>query len=139
HRSRTSLSGCRPMNGSPTQTTDSQHPWIGLASFTEGDQEFFVGRGDEIQQLVRLVRRDTLTLLYGVSGLGKTSLVQAGLFPRLRNENYLPVPIRLDFLESAAPLAKRVMDAVGAAAMAARVEAPLPRPNETLCEYFHRE
>src|ERR1043165_9903322 len=31
------------------------------------------------------------------------------------------------------------MDAIGAAARGARVEAPLPRPNETLWEYFHRE
>ena len=126
------------MNGSPTQSADSQHPWIGLASFTEGDQEFFAGRGDEIEQLLRLVRRDTLTLLYGVSGLGKTSLLQAGLFPALRNENYLPVPIRLDFLESAAPLAKQVLDAIGVAAAEARVDVPKLQPGETLWEYFHR-
>ena len=67
----------------------------------------FYGRGDEIEQLLRLVRRDTLTLLYGVSGLGKTSLLQAGLFPALRNENYLPVPIRLDFLNYAAEIKER--------------------------------
>jgi YD repeat-containing protein len=126
------------MNGSPTQPADSQHPWIGLASFTEGDQEFFAGRGDEIEQLLRLVRRDTLTLLYGVSGLGKTSLLQAGLFPALRNENYLPVPIRLDFLESAVPLAKQVFDAIAVAAAEARVDVPQLRPGETLWESFHR-
>ena len=120
------------MNGSPTQPTDTQHPWIGLASFTEGDREFFAGRGDEIEQLLRLVRRDTLTLLYGISGLGKTSLLQAGLFPALRDENYLPVPIRLDFLESAAPLAKQVFDAIAAAAAEARVDAPQLHPGETL-------
>ena len=126
------------MNGSPTQPTDPQHPWIGLASFTEGDRKFFAGRGDEIEQLLRLVRRDTLTLLYGISGLGKTSLLQAGLFPALRNENYLPVPIRLDFLESAAALAKQVFDAIAAAAAEARVDAPQLHPGETLWEYFHR-
>ncbi len=126
------------MNGSPTRSADLQHPWVGLASFTEGDREFFAGRGDEIEQLLRLVRRDTLTLLYGVSGLGKTSLLQAGLFPALRNENYLPVPIRLDFLESAAPLAKQVFDAIGLAAAEARVDMPQLQPGETLWEYFHR-
>jgi phage protein U len=126
------------MNEPPTQSADSQHPWIGLASFTEGDREFFAGRGDEIEQLLRLVRRDTLTLLYGVSGLGKTSLLQAGLFPALRNENYLPVPIRLDFLESADPLPKQVFDAIGAAAAEARVDVPQLQSGETLWEYFHR-
>ena len=128
-----------PGKGGLGERADAQHPWIGLASFTEGDRGFFAGRGDEIEDLLRLVRRDTLTLLYGVSGLGKTSLVQAGLFPALREENVLPVPIRLDYLEGARPLAHQIMDAIGAAAMAARIEAPLPRPNETLWEYFHRE
>lgn len=128
-----------PAQGASGERADAQHPWIGLASFTENDRGFFAGRGDEIEDLLRLVRRDTLTLLYGVSGLGKTSLVQAGLFPALRDENILPVPIRLDYLESARPLAFQIMDAIGAAARTARVEAPLPRPNETLWEYFHRE
>jgi hypothetical protein len=127
------------MNDSPAERADAQHPWIGLASFTEGDRGFFAGRGEEIEDLLRLVRRDTLTLLYGVSGLGKTSLVQAGLFPALREENVLPVPIRLDYLEGARPLSHQIMDAIGAAARTARVEAPLPRPSETLWEYFHRE
>jgi hypothetical protein len=127
------------MNDSVGERADAQHPWIGLASFTEGDRSFFAGRGDEIDDLLRLVRRDTLTLLYGVSGLGKTSLVQAGLFPALREENILPVPIRLDYLEGALSLSHQVINAIAAAAMAARVEAPRPRPDETLWEYFHRE
>jgi hypothetical protein len=130
---------------------DPQHPWIGLASFTEGDRSFFAGRGDEIEDLLRLVRRDTLTLLYGVSGLGKTSLIQAGLFPALREEHMLPVPIRLDYLEGARPLSQQIIDGIVMAAVAGRVEAPPPRPNpplpgtgstvasETLWEYFHRE
>src|ERR1700758_1765666 len=105
---------------------DSQHPWIGLASFTEGEREFFAGRGEEIDELVRLVRRDVLTLLYGVSGLGKTSLLQAGLFPAIRAEDCLPVPIRLDYLEGAASLTTQVFGLIIAAADAAGVEAPQP-------------
>ncbi|PZR73303.1 MAG: hypothetical protein DLM73_11085 [Chthoniobacterales bacterium] len=127
------------MNEPPAELADAQHPWIGLASFTENDRQFFAGRGDEIEELVRLVRRDNLTLLYGVSGLGKTSLLQAGLFPAVREENYLPVPIRIDHLEGAPPLSAQVLGAITAAAIAAKVEAPAPRPNETLWEYFHRE
>ena len=34
-------------------------------------------------------------LLSGKSGVGKTSLLNAGVFPRLRSEGYLPVSIRL--------------------------------------------
>src|SRR5256886_16273367 len=127
------------MNGSGADRADAQHPWIGLASFTEGDRSFFAGRGDEIEDRLRLVRRERLTRLYGGSGLGKPSLVQAGLFPAVREENILPVPIRLDYLEGALPLAHQIFNAITAAAIAARVEAPQPRPDETLWEYFHRE
>jgi tetratricopeptide (TPR) repeat protein len=127
------------MTTDTTQLADSQHPWIGLTSFTESDREFFAGRGEEIDELLRLVRRDILTLLYGVSGLGKTSLLQAGLFPALRAEDCLPIPIRLDYLEGAAPLTAQVLGAIIAAADAARVEAPQPRPDQTLWEYLHRE
>ena len=121
------------------ELADAQHPWIGLASFTENDRQFFAGRGDEIDDLVRLVRRDNLTLLYGVSGLGKTSLLQAGIFPAIREDNSLPVPIRLDHSEGAEPLAAQILAAITIAALAAKVEAPVPRANDSLWEYFHRE
>jgi hypothetical protein len=124
---------------STAQLADPEHPWIGLAPFTESDSEFFAGRVEEIDELLRLVRRDTLTLLYGVSGLGKTSLLQAGLFPALRAEDYLPVPIRLDYVDGAAPLAQQVLSAITKAAAAAGIEAPALLPGETLWEYFHRE
>jgi hypothetical protein len=123
----------------PNHQADSEHPWIGLASFKESDREFFAGRGEEIEQLLRLVRRDTLALLYSTSGLGKTSLLQAGLFPALRAKDFLPIIIRLDYLEGAAPLSTQVTDAIIAAAAAAKVDAPQPRQGETLWEYFHRE
>jgi hypothetical protein len=127
------------MTTTTVHLADSQHPWIGLVSFTEGDREFFAGRGEEIDELLRLVRRDILTLLYGVSGLGKTSLLQAGLFPALRTEDCLPVPIRLDYREGAAPLSAQVLGTIIAAADAAQVEAPQPCQGETLWDYLHRE
>ena len=34
---------------STAQLADEQHPWIGLAPFTESDREFFAGRGDEFR------------------------------------------------------------------------------------------
>ena len=71
------------------------HPWPGLASFTEIDRPFFRGRESESDDLARLVRREALTVLFSRSGLGKTSLLGAGLFPRLREDLHLPVLIRL--------------------------------------------
>src|SRR2546430_1525852 len=83
---------------------DSQNPWPGLVAFTEELQEFFYGRAEEEDELLRRVERRGLTVLFGQSGLGKSSLLQAGLFPRLRAEGYLPVSIRPDHAVAAPPL-----------------------------------
>ena len=58
---------------------DAQHPWIGLASFTESSRAYFHGRDDEITELCRRIQRKPLTVLFGKSGLGKTSILQAGV------------------------------------------------------------
>jgi hypothetical protein len=70
-------------------------PWPGLKSYNEDDQEFFCGRDAEIQELLWLVRRNVVTVLFGPSGTGKSSLVQSGLFPALRKESFAPFRIRL--------------------------------------------
>ena len=67
-------------------TVDADHPWLGLATFTEETQRFFFGRDAEIAEIFVRVRDHTLTILYGQSGLGKSSLLGAGLLPKLRVE-----------------------------------------------------
>jgi WD40 repeat protein len=120
-------------------TIDADNPWPGLAAFREADKDFFFGREEETEELLRLVQRERLTVLFGLSGLGKTSLLQAGLFPRLRGEDVLPVPIRLDFSEGHRDLIDQVRGAIAAAAAAARVEAPPLPQTETLWESLHRK
>jgi WD40 repeat protein len=57
-------------------------PYPGLASFTEQDAEYFFGREAEIEQMWRRLEGTSRMLgLVGPSGAGKTSFVQAGLFP----------------------------------------------------------
>ena len=87
---------------------DAHNPWPGLVAFTEELQEFFHGRAEEADELLRRVERRNLTLLFGQSGLGKSSLLQAGLFPRLRAKEYLPVSIRLDHAAGSPPLSEQV-------------------------------
>ncbi|MCW5632912.1 MAG: WD40 repeat domain-containing protein [Rubrivivax sp.] len=87
----------------------AEEPWPGLDSFQEADQAFFRGRGAEAAALRRRVLREPLTVLFGRSGLGKTSLLQAGLFPALRAEDLLPVAVRLDHAASAPPLRAQVL------------------------------
>jgi len=127
-----------PLGHAAWGTVDADSPWPGLAAFREQDQEFFCGRDAEIAELHRLVMREQVTLLFGLAGLGKTSLLQAGLFPRLREENLLPVPIRLDHSDGAAPLASQVKVAIAGEAKAHQIEAPASVEGESLWAHFHR-
>lgn len=113
-------------------------PWPGLESFHEGDEAVFRGREGARNELFRLVLRERLTVLYGVSGLGKSSLLQAGLFRRLREDRMLPVYLPLVHDPAAPPLREQVLAAVTAAADAAEWEAPSFDPGRTLWENFHR-
>jgi len=117
---------------------DADNPWPGLEAFSEADEEFFHGRRAEATALVRMVLRKRLTVLFGASGLGKTSLLQAGLFPRLRRERVLPISIRFDFSAESPGLAAQIKRAINHEVRAAQAEAPAASDNETLWEYFHR-
>ena len=120
-----------------TETVDAQNPWPGLEAFKEEDHNFFHGRETEIEELHRLVQRERLTVLFGVSGLGKTSLLQAGLFPAMRNENVLPVRIRLNYSPGMPELSTQIEEAITREAAANNIEAP--RFEGTLWESFHRQ
>ena len=76
---------------------DDLHPWLGLASFSEETRRYFYGREDEVGELARRVQRKLLTVLFGQSGLGKTSILRAGIVPRLREQGYCPVYVRIDY------------------------------------------
>jgi tetratricopeptide (TPR) repeat protein len=67
------------------------------------DQRLFYGRGEEINMLFHRVCAARLLVLFGKSGLGKTSLLQAGVYPKLRGRHMLPIPVRLNIPKS--PLA----------------------------------
>ncbi|WP_433187613.1 tetratricopeptide repeat protein [Actinoallomurus sp. CA-150999] len=68
-------------------------PYPGLRPFTEADRGRFFGRDEEIRELARMWRRNRVTILYGESGVGKTSLIVTGVRPRLAREaaNVLPI------------------------------------------------
>ncbi|HBV21634.1 MAG TPA: hypothetical protein DEF07_07950, partial [Nitrosomonas sp.] len=75
---------------------DAEHPWPWLDAFPEYAASFFHGRDEDSEALLRCVFAAPVTVLFGKSGLGKSSLLQAGLFPRLRQERLLPVYVRLN-------------------------------------------
>src|SRR5262245_23278260 len=58
-------------------------PYPGLAYFGPGDADLFFGRDAAVTRLAEAAGRQSLTALVGASGSGKSSVVLAGLAPRL--------------------------------------------------------
>lgn len=77
----------------------SRYPGTRPFSDSPGDVARFFGRDAEAEELYLRVLSVPLLVQFGNSGLGKTSLLQAGLFPRLRQKPFLPVTIRLNNAE----------------------------------------
>lgn len=71
--------------------------WNMLDSYKEGQAIY--GRDEEIESISESILYNVQTFVYGKSGIGKTSLLQAGIFPVLRKNHYFPVIIRLAFYE----------------------------------------
>jgi WD40 repeat protein len=120
------------------QALSRDNPWPGLDPFDETDQEYFYGRTAESEELLRLVRRELLTVLFGRSGLGKTSLLKARLFPRLRKEDSLPVYVRLDHADGAPELRDQIFHELRVACETYQVQASHPAADESLWSFFHR-
>lgn len=65
-----------------------------LQSFTERDQEYFFGRKTETDELLTKIHKYNIVGLFGESGTGKTSLVNAGLIPKFKTEGFVTISIR---------------------------------------------
>ncbi|NUP20668.1 MAG: helix-turn-helix domain-containing protein, partial [Streptomyces sp.] len=65
---------------------DAPPPYRGLARFEPDDHALFFGRDRMVEELKQLVCDHRLAVLFGASGSGKSSLLRAGLIPRLREE-----------------------------------------------------
>ncbi|HEY3184052.1 MAG TPA: protein kinase, partial [Gaiellaceae bacterium] len=64
--------------------TPVENPYKGLRAFGESDAEHFFGRDALVDQLVAAVAEHRLVAVVGPSGIGKSSVVKAGLVPALR-------------------------------------------------------
>ncbi len=80
----------RAINGlAPAPQTSQPEPlcpYRGLLAFTEDDAPLFYGRDAFADDLLQKARTLKLIAVVGPSGTGKSSVVQAGLLPRLRRE-----------------------------------------------------
>ncbi|GKS65717.1 hypothetical protein YTPLAS72_30210 [Nitrospira sp.] len=98
-------------------------PYPGLMAFQEQDAAVFFGRDKEIREAQALLNRlqqfggSRLTLMLGASGSGKSSLMRAGLLPRLkRDQRWIVIdpfrPVNAPFDEFATVLSRRFGSAV---------------------------
>ncbi|WP_433272108.1 hypothetical protein ACQPZF_15390 [Actinosynnema sp. CS-041913] len=58
-------------------------PYVGLAAFQREDAELFFGREELVDDVLRRLARQRLVGLFGASGSGKSSVLRAGVLPRL--------------------------------------------------------
>jgi WD40 repeat protein len=101
----------------------------GLLPFSESDRERFYGRDAEIAALVALITSPSFRfgVLYGESGCGKTSLLRAGVFPRLWEAGLVPLYCRLH-RDPLAVLRDEAQRQTGLA----------PKPSEPTLDYLRR-
>src|SRR5680860_206890 len=116
-------------------TISDQRPFLGLRPFEEKNKSQFGGRDKEIRELFGLIENRGLTVVFGKSGIGKTSLLKAGLMPELRQNFYFPMYLRIDFSCATTPLQqlrKFIFEE-----MKKKDPTILPIGGVTLWEYFH--
>jgi hypothetical protein len=118
---------------------DASNPWLGLASFTEETRAYFYGRDDEVAELARRVQRKLLTVLFGQSGLGKTSILRAGLVPKLRSQGYCPIYVRIDYGRDTPAPAEQIKRAIVQAARRSGewTQVGVAVEGESLWEFLH--
>src|SRR5512139_2922996 len=84
---------------------DSFCPYVGLQPYTEQERDFFFGRERDRRVIISNLYASAMTILYGASGVGKSSVLMAGVVPMLRTKPRTAVVVfrdlqRPDFLSA---------------------------------------
>jgi len=74
-----------------TATNQRPNPYVGPRAFRVG--ETIYGRDRELRELLDLLIAERIILLHSPSGAGKSSLIQAGLIPKLQEEGFRVLPL----------------------------------------------
>ena len=72
-----------------------KYRYPGAQPFTTQQRQIFFGRTKDIENLYQLLSLESLVVLYSKSGLGKSSLINAGVIPKIQLENdFMPFSFR---------------------------------------------
>ena len=77
--------------------TTNKYRYPGSQPFqdTDLDRQLFYGRERDRQSLLHMVLAGNMVVLFAKSGMGKTSLLNAGLLQQLRERDFIPLLVRL--------------------------------------------
>lgn len=76
----------------PALIENQREVFVGPRPFERSEKNLFFGRDREIDELLSLVTSNRIVLCYAPSGAGKTSLINAGLYPQLEKEGFQVLP-----------------------------------------------
>lgn len=109
-----------------------------MKPFDRSQNALFRGRQDDVLRLSNLILRGRLTVLFAKSGIGKTSLLQAGVAPELEAQGFYPVFLRAE--NTSVPLVEHFRQTITKAASATRRDArgSIPGMTPTLWEEMRR-
>jgi len=99
----------------------------------EVSRKVFFGREQAARALTDLILANRLTVVFGKSGLGKSSLLSAGISQRLRDQGRLPLIVRVNDIQRG-PFVS-VLEGIQVAAERQRVEY-VPGKQESLWGFF---
>lgn len=96
---------------------NKSYRYPGVQPFRKEDSDIFFGRDDDKDRLHKLIMLEKLVVLFGKSGYGKSSIINAGIIPMLANKNitdrfnYLPVEVRIGKVsgQSKSPVEKVIL------------------------------
>lgn len=74
----------------PSAASEISCPYPGMMPYSDKEASFFYGREAEIEQMLQHFRHHRCLWVIGSSGSGKSSLVNAGLLPKLMEGNHFP-------------------------------------------------
>ena len=85
-------------NELPDSLNSKPKRFPGVTSFEDDSlaTELFFGREEESQKVLHYILAEHLVVIFSYSGYGKTSLLKAGVFKKLREKNFYPILIRFN-------------------------------------------